>query len=339
MASQRLSNFELCRLVSILCVTVVHTTFQPLGFDVPFGVLLTAGFSIIGVDVFVMLAGYFTATPKKISIVNLAFVCFFWMVISVAFHYVFENRISYSYLFFITSSNWFIPSYIGLLFMAPILNLFCQEVSEKALKTTVIALLFIEIWFDWLPPHPVISLGTHNGHSVLSFIILYLLARTIRLYGLPKWFKKSSLFVYIGCSLLLAVMAQYVLEIGHEEKVRWCFADNNPIVIVSSVAFLMMFEQIRMKQSNLINHLAKSTLAVLLGHCAIFFLYKKQFKFLYDHFSGIQVVLYWALAVIIVFCASIMLDQLRLLLYKPIEKFMKARIKNNVFVDISDVKK
>ena len=90
----------------------------------------------------------------------------------------------------------------------------------------------------------------------------------------------------------------------------------------------MIFEQMDI-QSNFINHIAKSTLAVLLGHSAIFFLYTKQFKYLYDNFSGIQVVVLWALAIALVFCASIMIDQIRLLLYKPIENLLKAKIKNN----------
>lgn len=333
MEKQRCSNIELCRLASILCVMVVHSTFQSLGFNVPFGILLTAGFSIIGVDVFVMLAGYFTATPKKTSIINLAFVCLFWMFVRLAFRYGFGSNVSYSSFFFITSSNWFIPAYFGLLFFAPILNLFCAQVNKKTLWTMVFALLIIEIWFDWLPPHPAISLGTNWGHSVLSFLILYLLARAIRLYGLPNWFKKYSLIIYLGCSLIIASMAYVVIRLGHIGLVRWCFADNNPIVILSSVAFLTIFEKVKMPQSNFINHLAKSTLAVLLGHSAIFFLYKKQFNYLYSHYDGLQVVLYWALAIFVVFISSIAIDQIRLLLYKPIERLMKSKIKNNTIVE------
>lgn len=117
MSVVRKSNFELCRIVAILCVMLVHTTFQSLGNDVPFGVMLLAGFSIVGVDVFVMLTGYFTATPKKTSLINLAFVCLFWMIVKVVCRHIFGETLSSKYAFFITSSNWFIPSYIGLLFL------------------------------------------------------------------------------------------------------------------------------------------------------------------------------------------------------------------------------
>ena len=82
-------------------------------------------------------------------------------------------------------------------------------------------------------------------------------------------------------------------------------------------------------QSNIINHFAKSTLACLLGHTAIYFLYTKQFKYLYEHFSGIEVVAYWFLAVVIVFGGSVLLDQLRLLIWKPISKWLSEHIKNN----------
>ncbi len=327
MAKVRQSNFELCRLASILLVMLVHTTHQSLGDNVSLGVRLLEGFSVIGVNVFILITGYFSATPKKTALVNLAFICLFWMVITVVCRFQFGEPVGYRYAFFITSSNWFIASYIGLLFLTPILNLFCNSVGSRMLWGGVIALLFIEMWFDWLPPNPAVKIGAQNGYSVLSFAILYLLARAIRLYSLPQWFKKISPLVYIVCSLILGFAAQAGIIMGHDIS-KLCYSYINPIVVLSSVAFLTIFEQMHI-QSKFINHIAKSTLAVLLGHSAIFFLYTKQFKYLYDNFSGIQVVAFWALAIIIVFGASIMIDQIRLLLYKPIENILKAKIKNN----------
>ena len=327
MTLMRQSNIELCRLASILLVMLVHTTMQSLGNDMSLGVRLLEGFSIIGVNVFILITGYFSATPKKTSLINLAFICLFWTIIKVVCRFQFGEPIGYKYAFFVTSSNWFIASYIGLLFLTPILNLFCNSVGKRKLWGVVIALLFIEIWFDWFPPNPAVKIGTQNGYSVLSFAVLYLLARAIRLYDLPQWFKKTSPLIYIVCSLILGFMSQAGIMTGHDIS-KLCYSYINPIVILSSVAFLMIFEQMDI-QSNFINHIAKSTLAVLLGHSAIFFLYTKQFKYLYDNFSGIQVVVLWALAIALVFCASIMIDQIRLLLYKPIENLLKAKIKNN----------
>lgn len=331
MASKRLSNFELCRIVAILCVMLVHSTFASLGHNVSFWVMLLAGFSIIGVNVFVMLAGYFTATPKKTGLINLVFVCFFWMIVTIAVRYVFHADITYKHFFFVTRSNWFIPSYICLLFLAPVLNLFCNSVDKRTLWTLVFILLFLEIWFDWIPPQPSYTLGTNGGHSVLSFLILYLLARTIRLHGLPERFKRMSPFIYVGCSFLMAFLGIVLLRLGHENRVRWLFYDNNPIVIISSVAFLMSFERMKV-DSSLVNHIAKSTLAVLLGHSAIFFLFTKQFDYLYNHFNGFKVVGYWTVAIFVVFTASVLIDQFRMFLWEPMDNWLKQHIKTDKII-------
>ena len=80
---KRQSNIELCRLVSILLVMLLHTTNESLGDNMSFGALLLEGITIIGVNVFILITGYFSATPKKTSLFNLAFICFFWMILTV----------------------------------------------------------------------------------------------------------------------------------------------------------------------------------------------------------------------------------------------------------------
>lgn len=326
---ERKSNIELCRLASILLVMLVHTTSKSLGLDMSYGTRLLEGFSIIGVNVFVLITGYFSATPKKTSLINLAFICLFWGVIKIICLPLCNEPVIWKDLFFITTSNWFIPCYIGLLFFTPILNTFCNTVTKQQLWSVVITLLMFELWFDWMPPFPDMKIGANNGYSVLSFSILYLLARAIRLYGLPQWFKRSTTLVYIGCSIALGTIAHIGAKVGLGYQVHGpCFSYHNPLVLVSSVAFLMMFEQMHI-QSKIINHLAKSTLAVLLGHSTIMFLYTKQFKYLFDNFSGILQVGYWAFAIVLVFCSCILVDQLRIILYVPIAKLLKKRIKKN----------
>ena len=127
----RQSNIELCRLASILLVMLVHSTTSSLGYEVSLGVHLLTGFTVIGVNVFVLITGYFSTNPKKSSLANLAFICLFWMIVRVVCRYGFGEPVTFKHLFFITSSNWFIASYIGLLFLTPILNSFCKSVPQK----------------------------------------------------------------------------------------------------------------------------------------------------------------------------------------------------------------
>ena len=133
MAKERQSNIELCRLVSILLVMLVHTTKVSLGYEMSLAAYLLEGFTIIGVNVFILITGYFSATPKKTSLANLAFICLFWMVIKVICHYKLGETVTYKCLFFLTSSNWFIPLYIALLFLAPMLNALCKQLDCRTL--------------------------------------------------------------------------------------------------------------------------------------------------------------------------------------------------------------
>lgn len=175
----------------------------------------------------------------------------------------------------------------------------------------------IQIWFDWLPPYPSIGLGSREGYSLISFINLYLIARAIKLYGLPEWFKKLSPLIYLSCSIILVVGSQNTSS--DIFKRTWWFAYNNPIVILSSVAFLMCFERLKF-QSKFVNHLAKSTLALLLGHTINSFLYSKPFLFIYDNYLGVKMMALWFAAILVAFCIILCIDQIRLFLYGYIQR-------------------
>ena len=325
----RLSNIELCRIVSIVLVMLIHTTFQSIGWDCSSpGILLLAALSVVGVNVFVLITGFFSAEPKKVSLANLLFICFFWMVVRISIRCALGQPVTWQSLFFITKSNWFIPAYLCLLFFTPVLNAFCNTADKKVLLGVVLALFFFEVWFDLLPPHPSVLLGSQKGYSVLSFIALYLLARYIRLYGVPDWLRNGCFSIYLIISITLTVAALFCIKIGHP-MTRIIYAYSNPLVILSSVSFFLMFERLSMKENKVINHISQSSLTVLLAHSAIFFLYTRQFSFLFTHYSGLKVVFLWGGVVAIVFFASVLVDQLRLLIWTPLEKKLRQVIKRN----------
>lgn len=328
----RQSNIELCRILSIVLVMLVHTTFQSVGWDCSSpGVLLIAAFSIIGVNAFVLITGFFSTEPKKISLANLLFICFFWMIIKISVRYGFGLPLRLADCFFVTKSNWFIPSYLCLLFLTPVLNAFCNTSSKRTLLGVVLVLIGFEIWFDLLPPHPGVSLGSQRGYSVLSFAALYLLARFIRLYGVPQWFRQWSFSICLLCTITLTVAAMVSIQIGHP-AIRVIYAYSNPLVILSAVSFLLTFEKMSIKENSVINHIAKSTLPVLLAHSAVFFLYTKQFRYIFSHFSLAKMIVFWVLAIAVAFISSVAVDQIRLLLWLPIEKSLRRHItKNELF--------
>lgn len=182
----RQSNIELCRILSILLVVLVHS--QMTVFGVPrtesIDTLLVYGLeslSIIGVNVFVLISGYFSIRLKIKNIANLLYVCFFYMTLLNILRLA-TDSMELKYLFFISQSNWFIPRYIGLMILSPVLNAFCDNAGKKTFQYVVIAItLFSCYWgfllYGWWPDF-------HHGYSLIHFCILYLIARYFKLHGL-----------------------------------------------------------------------------------------------------------------------------------------------------------
>lgn len=329
-SNQRQSNIELCRIVSIILVMILHSTFNAIAREAnepSFPIYYISALSVIGVNVFVLITGYFSVTPKITSLFNMAFICFFWMLLKIFGMMCFGDRINFQQLdyqrfYFITDSNWFIPCYIGLMFMSPILNAFCSIANKRQLLGGALSLVIVQVWFDLLPPYPNLRLGSHEGYSFFSFGVIYLIGRAIRLYGLPRWLSKYSLFLYLVGSLLTALLTFKI------NALNIIFAYNSPLVIFSAISFFAFFLKKKL-DSNIINYLAKSTLAALLGHMAFTRVYKEQFRYLYYNYSGIELVILWIFSLLFAYSVCVAIDQLRLLLWKPINSRLISRIKNN----------
>lgn len=327
--SLRQSNIELCRIIAIILVLIVHTTFRSIGDAVcsSYGMLLLMALSVVGVNVFVIITGYFSATPKKISLLQIIFVCLFWGVFKLLCYYLLNQPISYKNFFFITDSNWFIPSYICLLFIAPFLNRACDLLSKKQLLGGVLLLFAIRTWFDWIPPYPSMTLGNQAGHGVLSFILLYILARYVKLHGTPNFFRNNGGIIYLMMAIITSILAWVSVKMGHP-ALSILYSYNSPFVILSSLGLFMFFER-KQFESSIINHFSKSVLSILLGHSAIFIWYTSQFKYLYFHYSGLLCVAYWVLSLMIVFFVCILFDQLRLVIWNKVSIYLKNHIRQN----------
>lgn len=325
----RQSNIELLRLISIFLVLIVHTTFRSLGMAEcsSFSLLLLAALSVVGVNVFVFITGYFSATPKKTALCQIAFICLFWGIIKIICYAFFHQQIEMKNLFFITDSNWFIPSYICLLFLAPFLNEGCKMMTQKQLRGGVLSLFIIRTWFDWIPPYPSVLLGDQAGHGVLSFIIIYLIARYVKLYGLPSIIKNNGGIVYLSLSIITALLAYVSVKMNHPSRAL-LYSYNSPFVILASIGLFCYFDK-KTFISPTINYLAKSVLSVLLGHTAIFIWYTAQFRYLFRNYSGGNLIAFWTISLLVVLTGCILLDQVRLMIWKPINNYLKKSLSQN----------
>ena len=122
----RQSNFELARIFSMVLVLILHSTYSALGWPeevdgISCGRLLVESLAIVGVNVFVLISGYFSIEPKLKSIKNFIFICLFYGIFSMIYH-LSTGEFSIRNVFFVSSGNWFVVSYIGLLIVSPFLN-------------------------------------------------------------------------------------------------------------------------------------------------------------------------------------------------------------------------
>ena len=192
--SVRKPNFELLRIIAMLMIVTLHYNIHAdalLQLGVPaskvqiFATVIET-FCITGVNVYVLLSGYFLSqTNIKLSRI-LKLICqvyFYTILISVAMMMVGTYTVgsddtiykTAQYLFPISSEHyWFVTAYVIMYVLSPVLNAAVNALSRIQLKTVIIGLL---IWFCGIKSLvPVMFVTDHAGYDYGWFICLYLIA-------------------------------------------------------------------------------------------------------------------------------------------------------------------
>ena len=102
---------------------------------------------------------------------------------------------------------------------------------------------------------------------------------------------------------------------------KMCYYDN-PLNIAAAMLLFLSFEKIYMKL-RIINWIAASSFAVFLVHCFPYFnseIYHTVIKYFYLHYDGMLFVGLTALFIIAIYAGSILIDQLRIALWKVVSK-------------------
>lgn len=311
----RLSNIELLRIVSIFLILVTHADFWAL--EAPSASDLTNSFlpsitriflesvSIICINIFVLISGWFSIRASLKTISKLLFQVFFILLVIYLIYIILEwdsiNLRSLSKCFIVGHEFWFIKAYLGLFILSPVLNAFVTNVSEKVFRYVLIAFYSLQCLYAWITPG---AWFLHYGYSVTSFAGLYLLARYVRLYVIEKPFeikwrakykvKSVYLLVFIGLTLLNSViyLAGYYLPIIGLHLRTMVFAISSPLVILQSLALLLYFNKIKINYNPIINFIAASSFSVfILQSSQDAVLYKDIVNNIYINNNGIACLL------------------------------------------------
>lgn len=324
MLLERQSNIELLRVIVMFMILLLHANIFTFGW--PEGDTLTIvsrlsmeSLTIIAVNVFVLITGYFGTSFKISRIANILFqIIFTVFTLSLAlialglFQFSSWKELIHGFYFW---NYWFLNSYLVLVVISPILNLAVNMMKQSSLRFLLIVMFVILSLFDGdffiSPP----GIGANSGYSAIWFMFVYLLGRYLKRY--PANFNLRSLvLVYLIGLIGSIILMLYCHDYGY----------NSPFILMQSIAFFLFFLKMDFT-SKTINFIASSSLMVFLVHCHPILVeyYKGTIRSLNSECgNGLMFILFLLGFCVIVYCAAICFDQLRKCVWRLLEPRIKT---------------
>lgn len=340
-ANTRLSNMELFRIIATFLVLLVHADFFSLGSpnkemlinspSFSYGQLYIQGLSIICVNLFVLLSGWFGIKQSFQGFTKFIFQCLFFLIGI----YLIMTLLGLTDLspkgilkgiagcFVLLNWNWFIKAYICLYIIAPMINVYIENAGKEKVLTFLISFFAFQTIYSWVSNSAVFF---EAGYSTMSFIGLYSLARYVRLYSpkfssLNKWY---YLFTYFFISFILAICAYASIISNFTSLLNKIYSYVNPLVILSALSLLLFFSKVHF-YSSIINFIGASSFAAFLLHtnpnlCTQYFVPAIQ-QIAKSH-EGIIAWGYIILFLCLIFVLAIIIDQIRIFFWNKINHIL-----------------
>lgn len=317
--SVRQSNLELLRIVAMFFIVVGHVFWhgfhQEASLHVPVRSVV-----IIGVNLFVLISGYFGINLRLKGLFTIIGVVLFYSGISVVVRWCFGSMdlsfMSYIQLLspFSFTNYWFVKCYIGLMLLSPLLNAGLAAILKNKNNSIffLMSLSYINFIGGWLSGDFYIN---GNGYNLMNFVFIYIVGRYLFEYSI---YKKISPFLW--CLLYASATATlYFMAFIMPGRV-WNY--NNPCIVLAAISFfcLMLYFQLK---SSFINYMASCMFPVYLlqdglagNGCLYDYIYRWYSKELY-----IYVIIY----IICLFGAVFLLEPIRRRLMTPIIEYIVTR--------------
>ena len=278
----RNSSFEILRIIAILLIIASHFSvhghfvftgspnsiiFNKIWLD-----LLVLG--NIGVNLFVLISGYFLIDNNKFRIKKVLTLILemltFSIIIGIIFIIAGQKEITWSLiktiLFPVGSRTWgFMTTYLIIYILSPFLNRGIRAMNRK-IHLTLIAILLV-IWSIL----PTLVLKDYDYSSFGWFITLYLISSYIKIYDINLKIKP-----YFGILISIGIYLFYFfLKWGitlafdsNNDFVEWFTLSrrNNFFQVCCTVLLFMSFKNIHIRSSRAINLIASTTMAIYLFH-------------------------------------------------------------------------
>lgn len=246
----RSANFELLRIAAMLMIVLLHVLGKGGVLTAPdaacvnkTGFWLLETLSIVAVDCYVLLSGYFQcrSTFRLGKYLRLWSQVLFYSVtltlLCAAFSGDgFSERQFYASLFpVVTTRYWYVTAYFGLYILSPGLNFLLRNAPQRFLANALLTLfLLFSLWSWVVDPFYVVS-----GYSLLWFCMLYLTAGYIRLYGSAQRPARRCLGIYLLLSAVTFALHAWTPRISGD---MLCY--NAPLVFLAATALFLGFRRL-----------------------------------------------------------------------------------------------
>lgn len=222
-------------------------------------------FLVCGVNCFILISGYFGIRLSARKFCRLAFLILFVAATDALLYAAFPSTIGsdnlhyalHKILPFFPDSNWFIPSYYGLMLVSPLLEkaIAASSPRAQATQTALLAALCLYAYF-----FHATSINP-TGYTLVQLIFLYYLGRTLR-YAAPRISPLMAVAMYLGGSAAAYLVARFI-SAGFT-----AFAYNSPQILLSSAGLFLVFAKLQFT-SRTTGRIAGGMFCVFLFHYLI----------------------------------------------------------------------
>lgn len=266
---KRMVNIEVLRLLAMMMVVSLHYLAKGELLEKLTGPLSAKGhlawilesFSIAAVDVYVLISGYFLVETgfrcrRVISLVLqvMFYTCLLPVVLIVTGILPVGEITFYNILQCIFPTNmlhyWFVSAYVLMFLFTPVLNAAVHGMKKKQLQAAIVILLIMESLSKTVIP---VRLELDNlGYDAYWFMVVYLIAAYIRLYGIPFLERREgkggrAVLCYVGACLgmyllTMLIRGAYLLTGQFENFIESAYGYNHLLTIGAAVALFYVFK-------------------------------------------------------------------------------------------------
>lgn len=347
---KRQANFELLRIIAMMMVITLHYLTKG---NVALKLSQDAGtanhlwnlirdFAMVAVNIYVLISGYFLVDSKwhVSKVITLVCQVLFYSILTplvlMAFNLIPEVTFGdwLSILLPIEYEHyWFATAYVGMYIFAPLLAAGIKKLSQKELGMVIIVALCYFALPKSINPYEIPT--DDYGYGYGWFMVLFLIAGYIKLYGIKLFDSKKKAFIFyivgvLGTFAIKSIYGFMVRAYGHfEYSMDMTNAYNYLPVLFSSVALFCAFTHIEIKESGfskVVCAIAPLTFGVYLLHENIAIRLQWPYYLGVDKVNGFGLqLLHMIASVFIVFIIGIAVDFVRKIIFDLIIGIKKEK--------------